>query len=364
VTAVIDTDVHATVFPTAPDVMRHLPSRWQTYLETFGLRGLSLCGERPQQRAMSARSDAWGPAGEPPGTDPAFVREQLLDRYDISGAVMKNVLGFQAAGGRPHPDGLAVALATALNDYRMDTWFAADSRWYGSITTPYEVRGAEAEIRRCRESEHGERWVQVLMAPDNERPAGHPRYWPIYEAAEHYDIPVAFHVLAGRAITGAGTPNYYFEEHTQFEAYCFPLVASLIFEGVFERFPRLKIGMIELAWSWVVPFAWRLDHAYELMRDEVARLPRRPSEYLAEHFWFTTQPMEEPEQLEWFDDVYGMFEALMGDKLMYSSDYPHWDFDEPANVPDTLPLETRRRILGETASELYKIPLGTRELSQ
>ena len=47
----------------------------------------------------------------------------------------------------------------------------------------------------------------------------------------------------------------------------------------------------------------------------------------------------------------------MGDKLMYSSDYPHWDFDEPTSLPLTLPIETRRKILGETASKLYGIPL-------
>jgi uncharacterized protein len=354
---VIDADDHNFVFPTSPQITKHLPARWQQHLATFGFRYLSLTGDRPRQRAAAARTDSWGPEGGMPGSEPEFVREQLLDRYDFSGAVMNDIVAFQAAGGRPYPDELAVALSRAYNDYRVETWFASDPRWYGSISLPYEVYGAEDEIRRCRESEYGDRWVQVLLSPDNEKPPGNPKYWPIFEVAEHYDIPVAFHVLGNRAVTGTGVPNYYFEEHTLYADLNFPLVASLIFEGVFERFPRLKIGMIELAWSWVVPFAWRLDHAYQLMRDEVPHLPRKPSEYLAEHFWFTTQPMEEPERLEWFDDVYGMFEQLMGDKLMYSSDYPHWDFDEPTNLPPTLPLDTRRRILGETASELYHIPL-------
>ena len=323
----------------------------------FGLRYFSLSGERPRQRPAAARADAWGPAGEMPGSDPEFVREQLLDRYDLTGAVMSDIVAFYAAGGRTYPDELAVALSRAYNDWRAEKWFAADARWYGSITVPYEAHGAEDEIARCRESRDGERWVQVMMAPDNEKPPGHARYWPIYEAAEHYGIPASFHVFANRATTGTGTPNYYFEEFTQFAGFNFPVVASLIFEGVFERFPKLKIGMIELAWSWVVPFARRLDSAYTLMRDEVSHLPRKPSEYLAEHFWFTTQPMEEPEHLSWFDEVYGMFEELMGDKLMYSSDYPHWDFDEPTSLPLTLPIETRRKILGETASKLYGIPL-------
>ena len=175
---------------------------------------------------MSARTDAWSPGRGSPGTKPGFVREQLLDRYDFSGAVMNDIIGFLASGGRPYPDAFGVALASAFNDYRAETWLASDRRWYGSLNLAFEVSGAEKEIERCRENVFGDRWVQVLLAPDNEKPAGHPRYWPIYEACEHYDIAVGYHVLANRRITGTGTPNYYFEEHTQFADYNFPLVAS------------------------------------------------------------------------------------------------------------------------------------------
>jgi predicted TIM-barrel fold metal-dependent hydrolase len=69
--------------------------------------------------------------------------------------------------------------------------------------------------------------------------------------------------------------------------------------------------------------------------------------------------MEEPEQPRWFDEVLEAFEASgMGDKLLFSSDYPHWDFDEPTALPGTLDDAQRRRILGENASALYGIPLA------
>jgi predicted TIM-barrel fold metal-dependent hydrolase len=95
-----------------------------------------------------------------------------------------------------------------------------------------------------------------------------------------------------------------------------------------------------------------------VLGSEVPHLQRRPSEYLADHFWYTTQPMEEPENAAWFDDVLEMFEASgMRDKLMFSSDYPHWDFDEPDALSKSVSDDQARRILGENASQLYGIPL-------
>ena len=59
------------------------------------------------------------------------------------------------------------------------------------------------------------------------------------------------------------------------------------------------------------------------------------------------------------DGVYRMFEeAGFADRLMFSSDYPHWDFDSPYQaVPQSFPIERRRRLLGENASRLFRIPL-------
>lgn len=352
---IIDTDVHTSVFGD-PVLAKHLPKRLGEYM---GMRGMqtALAGDRPRPRPFGSRLDAFSPEGGMPGSDTEFVRKQLLDQHGFSGAVM-NDIPVIATGGKAFPDEYVMQWATALNNARAEKWFTADDRWYASVTLAYEAIGAEKEIERCREMDGvGDRWVQVLMGPDNEKPAGHQKYWPIYEACEHYGIPLGMHVWSNRHITGTGVPNYYLEEHVDFAGYNFWTVSSMIFSGVFDRFPGLKVAFIELAWSWLVPFAWRLDHAYDLMRAEVPHLERRPSEYVADHFWFSTQPMEEPEQLGWFDDVYQMFEDTVGDKLMYSSDYPHWDFDYPETLPASLPVSTRRKILGENASKLYGIPL-------
>jgi uncharacterized protein len=360
---IIDADVHPSLGRNPRALMQYLPARWQDYVAALGSTwsGGMAGGDRPRHREFASRWDAEPPAGGPPGSDPAFAAAQLLDKYDMSGAVLNDIAGFRMTGSGRQPSDLAIAMCRAMNDARRELWLAADPRWYGSITVPYELpEAAAAEIVRCREQmgEHGDRWKQVLFAPDNLRPAGHPSYWPIYEACEHYDIPIGFHVLAALRITPSGPANYYFEEHCDFAGFNFPVVSSLVYEGVFDRFPKLKVVMVELGWSWAVPFAWRMDKAFDTLGREVSHLARRPSEYIRDHFWYTTQPMEEPEKDEWVDEVIEGFEVSgMADKLMYSSDYPHWDFDEPAVFVDQPDEAQCRRILGENARDLFTIDL-------
>ena len=71
---------------------------------------------------------------------------------------------------------------------------------------------------------------------------------------------------------------------------------------------------------------WRMDQHFERFRDEVPHLKRRPSEYVREHFWFTTQPIDEPDEAR---HLRSLIEWVGVDRLLFSSDYPHWDFDDP-----------------------------------
>jgi hypothetical protein len=74
-----------------------------------------------------------------------------------------------------------------------------------------------------------------------------------------------------------------------------------------------------------------------------------------DHFWFTTQPMEEPEHPGQFNASLEQLNALgLEDHLLFSSDYPHWDYDAPESAfPKELPEEVRRRILATNAADLY-----------
>jgi predicted TIM-barrel fold metal-dependent hydrolase len=98
---------------------------------------------------------------------------------------------------------------------------------------------------------------------------------------------------------------------------------------------------------------WRLDRSWRRLREEVPHLRRAPSEYIREHFWLTTQPIEEPSKPAYFGQLLEQLD--MDDRLMFATDYPHWDFDAPdLAIPANLPATLRRSIMAENARAFYR----------
>src|SRR5918912_205421 len=122
-------------------------------------------------------------------------------------------------------------------------------------------------------------------------------------------------------------------------------------EAVFERFPRLKVVLVEAGFAWVPPLAWRLDKIWHRMRDETPHLKRPPSEYIREHVRLTTQPMEEPQPRKHLLDT---IEWIGWDRLLFATDYPHWDYDDPAHaLPAGVGEQERRMFFFENAAKVY-----------
>ena len=104
---------------------------------------------------------------------------------------------------------------------------------------------------------------------------------------------------------------------------------------------------------WAPALAWRMDRHFDKFRSEVAHLKRRPSEYLREHFWWTTQPIEEPQHSRQLVDI---IDWIGWDRLLYSSDYPHWDYDNPSFAFKFPMTEAqRRKIFRDNAMALYRL---------
>jgi predicted TIM-barrel fold metal-dependent hydrolase len=347
---IVDADVHN--FPMMDQIKAHLPQRWREYLEAFGLRTGG--GEQGVIRArwMGSRNDSWPPSGKPPGADPDFMHEQLLDAFDVDFAILNNSMGHaQAIVGGGAPLDFTAALMSAGNAWVADEWLG-DDRVYTTLLVPYE-NGPAAVQEIERWADHP-RVLQVGVPVRTQHPIGHPKDWDLIEACVHRDLPLVFHVGYGNngPLTGAGWPSFYYEDHVNFPQALMSQLASLVCEGVFDRWPTLKIVFQETGWSWVPPFLWRFDRAYGQLRQEIPALQRKPSEYVMDHVWYTTQPWEEGEREEQFWQALEMFGRP--EKLLFASDYPHWDFDSPAETMRVIRDEgLRRQIMGENALALY-----------
>ncbi len=102
--------------------------------------------------------------------------------------------------------------------------------------------------------------------------------------------------------------------------------------------------IVEAGFAWVPSLAWRLDQHWARMRDEVPHLTRPPSEYIREHLWFTTQPMDEPERP---NDLRDIIDWIGWDRILFATDYPHWDFDNPLTAfKIRMSPEERRMVFG------------------
>jgi uncharacterized protein len=352
-TGFIDCDIH-NIVPSVGALEPYLESRWIHHAETFGMRGHHGFAKGIPYPKVSpgggSRVDSWPPSGLPPGADLGFMKQQHLDPLPIEYGIL-NCL-YPKVGEQLNEE-YGGALARATNDWQVAEWLDKDSRLRASIVVPYEnAEFAAEEIERVGDHPG---FVQVVLLPRTKEPLGKRRYWKMYEAAERHDLPIGIHFagLGGNPITSSGWPSYYIEDHTVMSMAFQSQVISLVCEGVFERFPKLRVVLMEGGFAWLPALMWRLDKLWERVGHEVPHLKRRPSEYIRNHMWATTQPMEEPRNPKHLLQVIDHLGSE--DMLMFATDYPHWDYDDPDRAfQATVPAELKRKIFSENARALYR----------
>lgn len=198
--------------------------------------------------------------------------------------------------------------------------------------------------------------VGFMVTSVRHKPVHHNSYMKVYQALEERDMPLGFH--GGYSWTG----DRYMEQFNKFisvHALGFPLfnmvhLTNFVVNGIPERFPKLKVIWIESGLAWIPFLMQRLDHEYSMRSSEAPMLTKKPSEYMQE-FFYTSQPMERPDNLNVLKTTFDMIHA--DTQLLYASDYPHWDFDLPSVIYDLPFLDERakRNILGESAAKLFKL---------
>jgi predicted TIM-barrel fold metal-dependent hydrolase len=138
-------------------------------------------------------------------------------------------------------------------------------------------------------------------------------------------------------------------------------LTNWVINGIPERFPKLKTIWMESGLAWIPFMMQRLDNEYRMRTSEAPLLKKMPSDYMRD-MYYSTQPMEMTDMLGLKDT----FRQIKADtQLMYSSDYPHWDFDLPSTVYDIpfLSEEARKNILGGTAAKVFNLEIPKEKLA-
>jgi predicted TIM-barrel fold metal-dependent hydrolase len=322
----IDCDIHPGIANTAT-LHPYLPEHWREMSVLRGIDDLQSINY-PDGTPLSVRQD-WRPATGRPGCDAASLGRDALDPFSTDIGILNPLYGIQTL----YSDDLAAAFASALNDHIRTAFLEADPRLRASIVVSLEnIEMAVAEIERCATDR---RFVQVLVLAGTARPLGRRNYWPLYAACERHGLALGIH--AGSEFrnppTALGWPSYYLEDYVaNAQSFQYQLT-SLFAEGVFNRFPGLKVVLLESGWTWLPPFLWRLTKYWYGLRMEVPWTDRSPADVVRDQVRFSLQPIDgpaDPAQLQRLLDHLGS-----DDLLLFSTDYPHAQFDGTDVLPAT-----------------------------
>jgi uncharacterized protein len=291
------------------------------------------------------------------GSDYETMRRRLLEPSRVERVILSYDDGINAAAV-PNQY-LANEICRAANDWCVDRWLSGrDERFYGLVLAPNATPDlAAAEIRRV--GRHP-RMAGVLMGGNGGgKVFGHSYYHPIYAAALELDLPVVVHVggdAAADATTltaGAGQPLTFSEYSVLSAGPLMTHLVSLIVQGVFEKFPGLRVLIAGGGTGWLPALLWRLDTNWKGHRREVPWVRRLPSEYLRENVRLTTWPLDRPKEPE---SLVRSLEAFgdPADLLCYASGWPDWNADPVDEVARLLPAAWHDRVFHANAERLFR----------
>ena len=267
-------------------------------------------------------------------------RLAAMDKQEIDSAVLypTNGLGI----GRAREPAYNAALCRAYNDFISD-YCKVSPRLKAVANLPVnnpaeaarELNRAVTKLGLCG---------RMLAAQAHSKNLGSAEFYPLYEEAQRLNTPIAVHAFGGDE-AGSEIFDQFICLHTT--GHPFPVLRQLtamVFGGIPEKFPKLRIGYLEIGCGWLPYWMERMDEEWEKRGKVEAPLCRKkPSEYLLSgKIYYGCEPEEK---------MMGYIVKEVGSEtLMYASDYPHWDMSWPDSAVllwrrEDLSLEVKRNIL-------------------
>ena len=253
---------------------------------------------------------------------------------------------------------LCSATMRAYNDFIAEFCSAAPARMKGialvNIDDPAE---AVSELKRCRDK--GLAGAMITVLPPEDRAYDHPMYEPLWSASVDLDMPLSMHVATGRQSLSVDPKQtevrkvteaaFYLQDHFVRKS-----IGEMIFSGVFERHPKLRVGSVEHEVSWIPFFLFQMDYCYtdRPLRGDWHRFASGvlPSDFFRQSCFVSFQEDEVGVRVR---DTFGV------EALMWGSDYPHTESTFPRSREITskiladVPEAEQALILRDNVARLY-----------
>lgn len=297
--------------------------------------------------------------GRPGMTDPV---ERLKD-MDLEGIDVAVIFGTQIAltvNGLMSRE-LAAVLCRAVNDWLIEYCSADPKRLRAVGLIPCQAPElAVKELERLARA-----GATSVMLPTNVygRNMGDSFFYPIYEVAQDLRMPLSVHPQTGHdgipgvsGVMGAGSRRFYKYVYVHMTAFPFELMIAMMHmmgEGIFDRYPRLKIAFMEGGASWLPSWVERFDEHVEKLAPQMPDLKRMPREIARSEQVVISCESEETGLDRVLD--------LSGEKsVLYASDYCHWDCHFPYSAKDIvesreLSSAQKKKVLGQNAVDFFHL---------
>ena len=272
--------------------------------------------------------------GRPGGFDP-HKRIPDMDLDGIDAAFLYPSMGLFA--GAVHDPNLAAALCRAYNRWLADYCSPYPDRLFGVAMVPMQsVEHAIQEMTFARK-ELGFRGVFLRPNPyHGTKMINDPMYEPFWAAAEDLDIAVGFHEGGSSGMPTVGIDRFEGRAARHIVSHTMEMMLAclaVIWGGVCEKHPKIRIGFLESGGGWIAPWLDRMDRHFDDQGFNDSGLKTRPSELFRRNCWISFEPVEG--SLKVLADYIGP------NKIMWATDYPHRDGFFPG-APDMV----RERLKG------------------
>jgi predicted TIM-barrel fold metal-dependent hydrolase len=277
-----------------------------------------------------------------------MLQNDILNPWQVDRAVLNCYYGVDSLR---HPD-WAAALASAVNNWIIAEWLEKDPRLAASLVIPArDPIAAAAEIDRVG-SHPG--FVQVMLPVRSERLYGQRIFNPIYESATRNDLVVGLQWggTTEDAPSPTGYASWYAEQYAAETQVYLAQLTSMVFEGTFQKFPSLRVAVMEGGFSWVPMWGWSMNKKWKGLRRETPWVDRLPLDIVRDHVRFSVAPADLGQRehskriIEWLGSE---------DMLMFATDYPHRHDDSIDELLDIIPDTMKAKMMSETARSWYKL---------